>query len=851
MQIYNILLDKNNNNLHKTALSMTMKNGTSRSYTYEQLFLEATSYSHKLISYGIKEGDRVILSADNSIEWTIAFLAIMKLHATAVLIDSSLSGTDLVGLIEHSYAKALYIDSKTLEKIENPYSLDLPIINLYNHGNLFDESISKTPSIPLPSIDNDIAVIIYSSGTTKAASGIMHSHDALINSVQMTITENNLTCNDRVLSILPCSHIYGLITNLLGPLLMSATVNYLESLTNDTILLALADFKPTVFPCVPKALELFESQISSKINQSSFTKSAFNSLLDFSVWLRSKFGINLGPIIFKSVHKGFGGYLKVITSAGAPLSEDVARFYYGLGFDILITYGLTETNVPIVGNRAPHITFDTCGKPYPNIDIRIDNANENGEGEILVKSPFIMSGYFLDAQSTSEAFKDGWFKTGDIGRIDKHGFLNILGRSKENIVLANGKKITPTAIEDHYSNIEGVKELVISGVPKTPSHDEVHAFIVKKSLHEEETILSAIQEKGSQLSQYMKISKVHFIDEIPKTSLQKPKRFLLKKYALESISNSIQKKHTDPLITDNDIETFIKQVVHSCSGTDLSLIQSSSKLICDIGIDSLSVIEIACILEEKFKFPMDSIINEDLCIKDLAMKIQENLNSSSDETNKTGSFKIFQKGVVHYYIFKLFTGISNILYKIDIKGSKNIPSNGGYILCANHVSNIDLLFIANKFDKCQFIKLYCLAKQELFKDTFFSKLLIKTCGMIPVNRSGANSKTIALCKKHLENNYSLLIHPEGTRSKTGELGSLKIGAASLALASNVPIIPVYIKGAHEIFPPSRKFPRLFNLKGRYRVDVVFGEPLIPTNQNAEELTIALAGSINLLKNSLK
>lgn len=851
MEIYNIVLDKNTNQPYKIAMSMTMSDGTTRSCTYGQLFSDVTSYSDKLSSYGVRRGDRVIISADNSIEWVISFLAIMKLQATAVLIDSSLNGSDLLQLAKRSQAQAFYLNQKVKDKLEGAYELSIPLIDLSNNGLLFDGSVEYAPAISSSSSETDIAAIIYSSGTTKAASGIMHSHDALIGSVRMTIAENNLTENDRVLSVLPCSHIYGLITNLLGPLIMGGTVNYLESLNNANVLLALKNFKPTAFPCVPKVLELFETQISSKIKQSPLTKTVFNSLFPICVFLRSKFGINLGPTVFKSIHKGFGGNLKVITSAGAPLSEDVARFYYGVGFDILITYGLTETNVPIVGNREKNITCNTCGTPYPNVSIKIDNANEHGEGEILVKSPYMMKGYFLDDEATNEAFKDGWFKTGDLGHLDKNGLLHITGRSKENIVLANGKKIAPTDIEHHYSSIDGVQELVISGVPQNANYDEVHAFVVKHSLYEESKVLKAIQEKGSRLSQYMKITKVHFLEEIPKTSLQKPKRFLLKKYALENGSTQESEDTTYNEYIDTDIETVIKHVVQSSSGADWALIHSDARLIRDIGIDSITTIEIACILEEKYKFSMDSLIGEDLPIKELASKIAEKLDLSTEKDTIRPSFKIFKKGNIHYHIFKFFTGLSNLLYRINIRGTENLPENGGYIICANHVSNIDLLFVANRFNKSQFMKLYCLAKKELFKDTFFSKLLIKTCGMIPVDRSGVNSSTLNLCEKHLKNNYALLIHPEGTRSKTGELGTLKTGAATLALSSNVPIIPVYIKGAFEIFPPDRKLPRLFRLKGKYPVEVCFGEPLQTNDKTAEELTSELAHSIQTLKDSLE
>ena len=191
---------------------------------------------------------------------------------------------------------------------------------------------------------------------------------------------------------------------------------------------------------------------------------------------------------------------------------------------VLITYGATETNIPTLGNLRHNITTDSCGQPYPDVSVKLSDS-----GEILIKSPYMMKGYYNDAESTAAAFDDGWFLTGDTAVVDEKGFYHITGRVKDSIVLSTGKKVAPDNIETFYSNIAGVLEFVICGVPVgSGGSDEVHAFIVAEEDAIHESIKKAIHEIGTTLSASMKIMRIHFVESIPRTSLQKPKRYLLR-----------------------------------------------------------------------------------------------------------------------------------------------------------------------------------------------------------------------------------------------------------------------------------------------------------------------------------
>lgn len=854
MGIYKVIYETNKENKNKIAVSIRMDNGDKREYSYGELFEKADIFVERLKNSNVIKGDRVIILAENSPEWNIAYLAIMKMKCTAVLIDSTLSNEEILKLIKQSDARCIFSSPKVISKIGVDSSITIPILNIMDNANTFEGSISKVSEENKGTIDGneDIALIIFSSGTTKSASGIMHSHEAMINSIKMTSEQNKINDEDRILSILPNTHIYGVVTCLLGSMMLGGRLHYIDSLNSENLLTAFKEFKPTIFPAVPKVYELFERQIVKKIESNVITKYIFKVFLPLCKNIRKLTGLNIGKKVFSSIHKGFGGELRLMPSAGAALDEKVAEFYYSTGFNILITYGLTETNIPVIGNRGDNITTDSCGKVYSNIEVKIANKDESGAGEIYVKSPYMMQGYFRDEEATKEAFDGEWFKTGDIAILDKKSNIKIVGRSKENIVLATGKKVTPTDVENKYGSIEGVKELVICGVPvNNGEYDEVHAFIVKENKKfDSNKILKEIQERGAKLSLYMKIAKVHFVEDIPKTSLQKPKRYLLKKFALDNTIKVVsEEKVIDVKRNFCDITSEVIDIIIKIGKLDNKLVDENSKIFSELGIDSLGAIEISAYVEERWGVDISSAFYENITISEIV----ENIKNPKENKRILVDFYLKRKESLHYNIFKFNCGLAHILYKIKVIDKENIPSDSGYIICANHVSNIDYLWIAIEFKKKQFSKLCCMAKKELFNDSFASKLLTDVCGMIPVDRGNVSSELINFCKEKLNDKWGMIIHPEGTRSDNGELGSFKKGAAKIAKEANVPIIPTYIKGAYEIYPKGRSIPKLFNWEKlkRYEVDIIYGEPIYPNNLTEEELTELVKEAVATLKSKLE
>lgn len=832
MNIYSLIEKNNADNLQKIACTFSQDNGTKRQYSYQDLLEQAALFADILTDSGVLPGDRVALVSENAPEWNVAYLAILKLTATAVLIDASLTGDEIARLIDHSDVRAIYTSPKLMAKLSGSLQTTIPVLNIMANSQVFNGYPSLIPLEMTETTDGDptIATIIFSSGTTRSAMGIMHTHEALVNSTLMCTTSNQLDRNGRYLSVIPNSHVYGLVCLVLAPMLLGADSFYIESMTAPAIKVAFDDYHPTIFPCVPKVFDLFKTQALMTINSKKVTQLMFKLFFPLCLSLRKKFRLNLGKTIFKSIHQAFGGEIDILCSAGAPMSQETADFYLGTGFNLLITYGATETNIPTIGNRGNNLTADTCGQPYDDVEVKLSDS-----GEILIKSPYMMKGYFRDPAASADAFEKGWLKTGDLGALDAQGNYRIVGRSKENIILGTGKKLTPDEVETAYSGIVGIAEFVIAGVPTAGGYDEVHAFIVKDQSKRQDVILQGINAKTAAASDHMKLAKIHFVNEIPKTSLQKPKRYLLKKMALEEAVD-LEKHATERSLSVKDIQQHVTHLIAKLGEIDSGIITPLSKPFSELGMDSLAAINLALEVEDIYHVNVEGIFNQDMSVADLVGYIQHpNEQPKQDKVNLGAAPKVKKK--IDFVLFKTACVLARVFYKVTVKNDHTIPNNTGYIICANHVSNLDYLWLTVNFKKEQFQKFYCMAKQEVVSKAAISQLLTRVCGMIPINRDQVGSDTLVHCKDTLKANNGLLIHPEGTRSKSGQLGVLKKGAAVLAIDSGVPIIPAYIHGAYEIYPSTNKLPKWFNFSKmrKYPVEVIYGDPIMPNGLTAKEL----------------
>lgn len=840
MNIYREMKKAAMTHYSKTALILMEDDGAKTEYTFAQSLRYINDFADRLTELGVREGDRVGIASESRPEWNFVFMACAKIQATAVLLDYSLTPPELAALAEKAQLCCVAASERSCKALSG--NIDVPILDLCSGLALYGEN-SEIVRRGVKG-DKDTAVIIFSSGTTRTASGIMHTHDSQLLSCKMVCECNGITDDERYLAILPNSHIYGLFAQVLAPMTTGGTVCFLKSLNGRSLTLGFKNFKPTILPAVPKIYELLKSQIMRQIEESKVSSAAFKKLFPAALRSRKVFGINSGKKLFGKIHDALGGEIKILCSAGSPMSKETFEFFYGTGFNIVNNYGATETSIPTIGTYGRHITCDSCGRAYPDIKLMIDRS-----GEMLIKSPYMMQGYFNDDEATAEAFtSDGWFRTGDLAKFDEHRNIVILGRCKENIVLATGKKAAPDDIEAAYKDAEGVDELVVCGVPvEDGSFDEVHAFVVCPQ-DSRDRVREELMSISDSLNQAMKLSGIHFVESIPTTAIGKPKRYLLKKMVMEDTLSQLDAAPEEHLDS-TDIPAVVKSAVAKIAGVKPEQVRSSSRIFHDFTIDSLSAIELSLEIEQKCGVRVDESMDKDITVGRLISLVQ-NPNRIKKSTVKSMLYPL-NKTKIDFRIYRFYRNLVRAIYEVKVIGQENLPTEKGYIICANHVSNFDYLFLTTNFRYDRFAKFCCMAKKELFTGGFFSKMIVRIGGMVPVDRGGRVDDAMAALRDKLSQRWGVLVHPEGTRSKTGEMGDFKNGAAMLAIEANVPIVPAYIEGGHEIFPPDKSLPNLFNWKrmSKYKVLVIYGEPIYPQGDDPQALTQQVRESVLDLKAS--
>jgi long-chain acyl-CoA synthetase len=431
--------------------------------TYESAYREIKSVMAFLEKTGIRKGDKVAILSLNMPNWAVAYFSITFMGAVVVPVLPDFSVTEVANILDHSGAKALFISNSLLSRIEgyNSEILDTVI-------QIEDFSFLKAPAgaatydreaLPLNKYDveeDDLASIIYTSGTTGRSKGVMLSHKNISFNAHKGKVIQFIDENDRFLSVLPLSHTYENTLGLILPMLCGACVYYLRKPPTPTVLLpALAEVRPTMMLTVPLIIEkIYFNRILPTFRD----KMILNYLYKIP-FFRKKLNVAAG----KKLLKTFGGELKFFGIGGAKINKSVEKFLREAKFPYAVGYGLTETAPLLAGANPQKSVFESTGPAIENIELIIHNADrKSGEGEIWARGPNVMKGYYMEPDMTREVLTpDGWFKTGDLGMMDRNNNLFIKGRLKSMIVGSSGENIYPEEIESIINNFRFVVESLV------------------------------------------------------------------------------------------------------------------------------------------------------------------------------------------------------------------------------------------------------------------------------------------------------------------------------------------------------------------------------------------------------
>lgn len=534
---------------NKTALRIKNDDGTYREISYVKLGRRAVSISSALINLGIQKGDRVAILSENRPEWAAAYFGIISCGGVILPLDTKLTDSEIQFILNDSQAKCIFVSLRHLETIDR-LRIVLPHLSRII---LLDKS-PRADVIQLHKLrphrgdererrvyPEDTAVTVYTSGTTGVAKGVEISYKNLL--FQMLEFSRVIRCTpeEHLLSVLPLNHMLEITGGLIGPLYAGSCVTYCDTLKTNTLLPLMRESGTTAIICVPLVLKMIYVAIMKKASKlPPIRRKAFMALFALSKsLLRSN--IWAGKTFFRQVHAEFGGKLHTFISGGAPLDAEVEIGLNALGFRILQGYGLTETGPVISVNTFEDHRFGSVGKPLPGVEVKILKENDaDTEGEILTRGPHVMKGYFRDPRKTAEVMKEGWFCTGDLGYLDKEGFLHITGRKKNMIVLGAGKKVFPEEVEAVVGQSPYIKEICVlartadQGLRK--GHEEVGAVIVpdleyftRECIQDKKMIRERIAAEVSRLEKtlapYKRIVSLEIsYEELPKTATKKIRR---------------------------------------------------------------------------------------------------------------------------------------------------------------------------------------------------------------------------------------------------------------------------------------------------------------------------------------
>lgn len=506
--------------------------------TYAELGEKIEEVAELLFSIGLKKGDKVALLSHNMPNWVIAYFSVVSKGLVIVPILPDFTREEIENVLVHSETKVLFVSERLLSRVEGLALPSLEATILIDNFNQISGIERKSILVPKIIVkEDDLAAIIYTSGTTGRSKGVMLSHKNLTFVAMQSYTFQAISKTDVFLSLLPLSHTYENSIGMLYPIMYGATIYYLEKPPTAAALLpALSKIRPTMMLSVPLIMEkLYKSQIQSKFSGNRFKRMIYKTSLFRKIIHR---------IAGKRLYQTFGGRLKFFGIGGAKLDSRVERFLKEARFPYAIGYGLTET-APLLAGAGVHQTkLHSTGFAVQGVELKIDNPNKKGVGEIWAKGPNVMKGYYKNPEGTADVLTtDGWFRTGDYGRFDLRKRLFIKGRIKNTIVGASGENIYPEDIESiinsHNLVVESlvieedgylVAKVIVDIEEFEKTIDHIKSVIEDKKEKSKIWRQHFTNELNAKLNRVSQIKRVDIMDEpFEKTASQKIKRFLYSK----------------------------------------------------------------------------------------------------------------------------------------------------------------------------------------------------------------------------------------------------------------------------------------------------------------------------------
>ena len=827
---------------HALALSFLEDDGFSRVTFFDvRDRMEATAA--RLASMGVRKGDRVVLSAKNHPDWAIAYFGILRAGGVAVPVDAELEGHAFANVARESGAKVGLLDAHVTEKSGETLRLectDMTQVDLH----WVTEPGEGAPPPAVEITENDLASLIFTSGTTGKPKGVKLTHKNFASMIASLAPIFPLTDRDRVLSVLPLHHTFEFSCGLLLPFSRGARVQYLDEISGERLAHALELGRTTAMVGVPALFQLIERRVRSQIDaRGPIAKAIFELATEANRRVGKTLGVEAGKLLFGPVHQALGGHLRLLISGGAALPKETQELFAGLGLHLGEGYGLTEAApVLTVSSPSPRSKAGQVGKAIPGVELKIHEPDESGVGEVVAKGPNVMVGYTDEDANRAVFTDDGWLKTGDLGKLDKAGRLSIVGRIKDVIVTTTGENVYPDDVERALGEISGIAELAIVGLEHTdPSRGERVACLatpeglpreslLPASLDDGESERSPIDERAERNDRAMRSLRaaianlpygqqpaiVHLYDApLPRTATRKVKRNEVQAILRRLVAATSRSVLGDEVTGLSPVQHAIVAV----SGRPVKEVTPEATLQGDLGFDSLMLTELLEALESRGKVIDPAVLQECRSVADVEALFgsarARGTKSDTKDARKIEGRDVERtipelpepmKEAAKRFIGKIQDTFYGQVMAPKVFGSAFIPHNRPTIVIANHTSHLDMGFVRHALGTYG-EDIVSLAAQDYFFDAGLKRAFFENfTNLQAIDRKGGVRQSLRQAAEVIGRGKTVLIFPEGTRTTNGEIQEFKPIVGHLALTHGVDILPLYLGGTFEAMKKGAVIP---------------------------------------------
>ncbi|MFH1708956.1 MAG: MFS transporter [Planctomycetota bacterium] len=780
-----------------------------REIAYGQYREAVSRIACDLVAAGVKPGDRVMLLGAYGPAWCAGYMGIHVAGATVIPMDAQYTAAEVATIHAYTQPAAVLCDAAhrgVLPAGVTPLALD----DVYTRT-------GEAAFAPVPLPDGAPMSIIFTSGTTGDPKGVMLSEANFMANVSFLHTYRGLMSDrDVMLAMLPLHHVYGFTCTFLAPMLIGGTIVFPKTLSGTEIAAAVQARGVTLLVAIPQVLNLFHKKIFDAAGKAGFfTRDLFRTLKDITRWSRKYLGLNPGRLFFGKVHRNFPA-LRFMTSGGARLEPQILTDLHDLGFNIIEAYGLTETAPIACFNHPRRPVPGSVGTAITGVAVKIDRTDPALEqGEICIKGPIVMMGYYKRPEETTHAIEDGWFRTGDLGYMDARGNVYITGRKKEIIILPNGKNVYPEELEKAYARSQRIAEVCIL-VTGEPAREQLTAavfpdmkyFREKQSANIHQDVKYDIETIAAGLPSYQRVTRVEVLDaEFPRTRLGKIKRFkvreLIEHRGAASTPGAARSKDTD--------DPFLRFLMEELK-LDFAP-QPEHNLETDLGLDSLGKLELLAAVEKQFgaRIPAEQA-GTLISVQNLAAAVTASGGAPGGaagagfdlpaEVRKPPAVPLrrhvavgwgFFGGILRFTTHFIQWAFVRFCMRGRIAGLEKLPATGPFIIAPNHQSYFDAVLIYGMLPWRVTRRMYSISLPEIF-GRFPLSLVRKPGRVILTGTHETMIESLRYSREVLEMGEPMVVFPEGKRSVDGRVDRPKPGIFMLAGECRAPIVPVHLTG---------------------------------------------------------